>query len=341
LYRNNKEKAKQVIAHDATINIKMYEHVKAQYAQYRKENKVYDYTDLLEVYLKRGHALPIKVAFIDEAQDLTTLQWEVVDKLFACAERIYIAGDDDQAIYQWSGADVDRFLRIKGEELVLNKSHRLPQSVLDLAQGISKRIKNRKEKQFEGTREQGEISYIGSCESIPKLLDEDTLILCRNNKYLRRVEEVFQQQGIRYTLGGEDPIPALVLNGIRKYEMYRKNLIPREQLAAYSQYFITLNRTELPWYEVLNKPLAYKNYLRAIFRYKTTETKPTTRLSTIHSIKGAEAKTVILLLDVSPSVQRNMLLDPDSELRVLYVGVTRAKQRLIVSLSQSQHSFTI
>ena len=43
---------------------------------------------------------------VDEAQDLTPLQWDMVVKIAKNVDRVYIAGDDDQAIYEWNGADV-------------------------------------------------------------------------------------------------------------------------------------------------------------------------------------------------------------------------------------------
>jgi ATP-dependent exoDNAse (exonuclease V) beta subunit len=56
-----------------------------------------------------------KVLFIDEAQDLSLLQWEMVRKIWGEAEKTYIAGDDDQAIFKWAGADVDHFIALKEE----------------------------------------------------------------------------------------------------------------------------------------------------------------------------------------------------------------------------------
>ena len=53
--------------------------------------------------------------FIDEAQDLSLLQWEMVRKIWSRAEKTYIAGDDDQAIFKWAGADVDHFIALKEE----------------------------------------------------------------------------------------------------------------------------------------------------------------------------------------------------------------------------------
>ena len=52
---------------------------------------------------------PLKVLIVDEAQDCTPLQWSVIYKLAENTDRIYLAGDDDQAIYQWNGADPKYF----------------------------------------------------------------------------------------------------------------------------------------------------------------------------------------------------------------------------------------
>ena len=341
LERNSAARAANVMRTDSSINNKRYIHAKSAYANYRKQSGVYDFTDLLELYVKIGKPLPVKVAFIDEAQDLTTLQWQVVHKMFENVERLYIAGDDDQAIYQWSGADVDVFLKHPGEETVLDQSHRLPKSVLQAALKVSARIKNRKDKQFVSTQQEGEVKFMSSREAITDYLDDDTLILSRNNLYLSDAKAVLQRSGVRYTIDGEDAVPDVVLNAVRRYETYRKTGTGLDSLAAYEKYFTTVLDREKPWYDVLKKEPGYINYIRALFRYKTADKPATTRLSTIHAIKGGEAKTVILLLDVSAAVARNMLLDPDSELRVLYVGITRAKQRLIIGLSQTRFSFAL
>ena len=56
------------------------------------------------------------VVFIDEAQDLSPLQWKLYDLLKQKATDIYLAGDDDQAIFAWAGADVERFIREPAKE---------------------------------------------------------------------------------------------------------------------------------------------------------------------------------------------------------------------------------
>ena len=63
--------------------------------------------------------------FIDEAQDLSPLQWKLYDKLKEKSKDVYLAGDDDQAIFAWAGADVKRFINEPAKEKVLNKSKRI------------------------------------------------------------------------------------------------------------------------------------------------------------------------------------------------------------------------
>ena len=42
------------------------------------------------------------------------------------AKATYLAGDDDQAIYSWSGADVSKLIDLNCHLQVLNQSYRIP-----------------------------------------------------------------------------------------------------------------------------------------------------------------------------------------------------------------------
>ena len=57
--------------------------------------------------------------------------------------KTYIAGDDDQAIFRWAGADVDSFIAQTGKIMQLTQSYRIPQVVHDIASKIVTRIQNR------------------------------------------------------------------------------------------------------------------------------------------------------------------------------------------------------
>ena len=97
--------------------------------KYKKEKGLKDFTDLLEDCIAKEDKPSFKALFIDEAQDLSLIQWELVRSLWSNADKTYIAGDDDQAIFKWAGADVDHFIALKEEVndiQVLDQSYRIP-----------------------------------------------------------------------------------------------------------------------------------------------------------------------------------------------------------------------
>ena len=57
---------------------------------------------------------------------------------------------------------------------------------------------------------------------------------------------------------------------------------------------------------------------------------PQILVSSIHHVKGGEARNVALLLDTTRKVDINLYNKLDEELRVLYVAVTRTKENLIL-----------
>ena len=100
-----------------------FEFVERTYRQYKQTRLLLDFTDLLERILLEPDRLPnLETVIIDEAQDLSRLQWDIVKELVKRSVTGYIAGDDDKAIYRWAGADVDTFLALPGETIVLDKS---------------------------------------------------------------------------------------------------------------------------------------------------------------------------------------------------------------------------
>jgi DNA helicase-2/ATP-dependent DNA helicase PcrA len=73
-------------------------------------------------------------------------------------------------------------------------------------------------------------------------------------------------------------------------------------------------------------------------------TNPNVRLSTIHGSKGMEAQDVVLATETSWKIENAREIDPrshDEECRIEYVGVTRAKERLIVCESDEPHSMSL
>ena len=80
--------------------------------RYKSEKRLKDFTDLLQDFLDQQIKSKFEVLFIDEAQDLSLLQWKMVKQIWQNVDKTYIAGDDDQAIFKWAGADVDHFIAL-------------------------------------------------------------------------------------------------------------------------------------------------------------------------------------------------------------------------------------
>ena len=94
------------------------------------------------------------VLMIDEAQDCNRLEWLVINKLIAVSKHVYIAGDDDQAIYRFKGGEVETFLQLPvTKTTVLDESPRLNEKIYNLAQDIIHYIpkENRQEKFYKPT----------------------------------------------------------------------------------------------------------------------------------------------------------------------------------------------
>ena len=76
---------------------------------YKKSFYLKDFTDMIEKFIMAEICPKYDVVFIDEAQDLSPIQWKMFDILKKNSKHVILAGDDDQAIYGWAGADVKRF----------------------------------------------------------------------------------------------------------------------------------------------------------------------------------------------------------------------------------------
>jgi DNA helicase-2/ATP-dependent DNA helicase PcrA len=339
LQRNNPKYAARQID---TFDTAKLSFVRSSYRKYKDFFALYDYTDMVEMYNRSNKTTPVRVAIIDEAQDLTTLQWEMVWRAFKNAERIIIAGDDDQAIFQWSGADVDYFLDIKGEPTVLRHSYRLPDSVLDFSKRISRQIVRRADKQFEGTGVSGIVKRVNSIEEVVINPKETYMFLSRNNCYLTQCEEYIQSKGLVYRNKGKISASKGDIEAINLYERVRKTRMMEDnegyKLLPYLKQPLNF---DLPWYEAFKWNETKATYFRDLVKNKTDLKKSNITISTIHGVKGGEADHVVMLLDISKAVKNNLDKNPDSEHRCFYVGATRAKKTLTIVNTTSKFEYPI
>ena len=337
LYRNNPTEAKLYLEN---MDVETLQFVRNNYRKFKKTFALVDYTDMVHMFNERNESIPVRVAFVDEAQDLTTLQWRMVWTAFKHCERIYIAGDDDQAIYQWSGADVNYFLDVQGDITVLRHSYRLPDDVLNFSKRITKNISRRATKDYEGTGIKGTVTVVNSVAEIPLNDTETFMFLSRNNVFLKTVEEHLMLKKVIFSRKGVSSISEKDVKAIKTYERIRRTHIATNDDQFDLLWCLNKGYSLLdPWYESFNWPVEKINYIRDLIERKVKISEPKISIGTIHSVKGAEADNVVILLDVTKSVHENIQRQPDAEHRVFYVGCTRAKKNLYIVNSNSRYAY--
>jgi DNA helicase II / ATP-dependent DNA helicase PcrA len=338
LHKNNPKTAARYVS---LLNTEKLSFVRANYGRYKEARGKIDYTDMIINFVKENKSVPVKVAFIDEAQDLTTLQWKMVWTAFRDCDKVYIAGDDDQAIYQWSGADVDYFLSIDSEMEILRHSWRVPNNLLYLPRSITSLISKRIDKKYDGIESHGLIAYVNTIEEIPIGDDGSWLVLSRNNYFLKEVEDLLRSKGVVYYKKGKLSVDKDKVKAINLFEQLRKT----KMISDDNEYKL---RTHLkdeinlaaPWYDNMKWPIDEIAYYRDIIVNKTDLDNCKIKIGTIHSAKGDEADNVVIISDITKSVKVNLDLNPDSEHRCFYVGVTRTKKNLYIVTQRTKHAYT-
>ncbi|MEM4270638.1 MAG: UvrD-helicase domain-containing protein [Candidatus Pacearchaeota archaeon] len=328
------------------LNIRKYEMVKKGYTRFKEAIGIVDFDDMLLDFLKRGKPLPVKVAIIDEAQDLTTLQWQVCQLAFGECDQVYIAGDDDQAIYEWSGADVKQFLTYakNNPKHILEKSYRLKSNILEFSKNFTKIIKDRVDKVFDPVDNGGGIYFYNNLSDIVINNEETYYMLSRNNYYLSNYKAFVMRNGLMAYYKQDYLLKKDLYEAIKKYEFLRKNnpssIAERSGLKMYLKKDI-VDYTNIVWYDAFDLTIEENAYYRDIFKNHTDITKCNIHINTIHGVKGGEADNVILVLDMTKAVYTALTKTDslDSELRVLYVALTRAKKNLHIVFSKSQFGY--
>ena len=334
---------------------------------FKDDRLLVDYTDMLKLFLEKGDVPKLEAVFVDEAQDLSPLQWSVVRKIIKNADRVYVAGDDDQAIYKWAGADVDYLIKNATNATILEQSYRIPSAVHELASRCIGQVRSRIHKSWLPRKETGLVRWEPSIELID-MEKSDWLVLARTNYLLEQIDEYCRNEGWFFEVKGRpsiseskvravlnwqklqlgDSLPLSECVNLLKFVNVRKaNSLDVLEIDAMMTLTSLKERfPELPegdWYDALTG-LSPKDisYIRAMLRRGEKITKePRIRLSTIHAAKGGEATNVVLLTDITNRVYKTYQQNPDDENRVFYVGLTRAKENLYLIEPTTTRCFQI
>lgn len=340
-------------------------------AEYKRAHHLYDYTDMLSIFLQQEWTPALEVLFVDEAQDLSWLQWQIVWKMAARCRRVIIAGDDDQSIFKWAGAAVDYFIDMQGRVTVLGQSWRVPRAVQAVSQRIIGQVTHRRPKKWSPRDEEGTVEELALRD-----LDwggKDLLVLARNAKFLDNLRHQVRSSGYLYEYKGHPSVKESLRQAILTWERLRRGQPQTVEsvLRVYEQMSVGVGvrrgHKSLPgwpkeaevslsdlrerggllredvWHDALDRvPVGDREYVRACLRRREVLSQPPRiRLSTIHGAKGGEAEHVVLITDMAHRTWEESHDHPDDEARVFYVAATRAKDRLTLVRPRSEKHFLI
>lgn len=337
-------------------------------ATYKSRAGLYDFGDML-VHGCNVPPLDIDYAIIDEAQDLSRLQWKFCKNIFANCKEVFIAGDDDQAIYSWAGADLFTFRNMEADRKVLDHSWRLPVAVWELARAISESIVDRYDKNWAPKDEQGLFGIIGGLQDLELNNGESWYLLTRTKSQQQGLVHWLRGHGYTYLRNGRHSVRPEHLSLAKAWtRLLRGEYVTTEQAQNLFQYLrddqkdpklsqnivlaepggrlriqnlvddYGLKVTRGVWHDVLTIDRADTHYYRAVkdrMGVHALIDEPKIRVDTIHAVKGGEADNVYFSNSMGSRPHRHFKqgYTTDDEARIFYVAATRAKKRLFVKPS--------
>jgi len=192
-------------------SINMIEEMLPIYKQYKKDNNICDYDDMIKEFLDKAKEPDIDALIVDEAQDSNVAQTEALEKMSTNAKEYYMVGDADQTIFEFAGAKADYYHKLSKDAEQLEQGYRCGETINKLCKSIIKPIwdhygYDRVWKPAEGIV--GNHYYLPSLKTkssaMEKLLDkikntkETFLFTFRGNPSDTWVKEFFKDHGIEF-----------------------------------------------------------------------------------------------------------------------------------------------
>ena len=205
-----------------------FELIRRQYVKFKRENKLYDFTDLpqylLDMLIEHEETIvDIDALFVDEFQDVDPVQLKIFDYVLA-KKKVYI-GDRKQSIYIFRGASEEAFDSLSGFiDYALDTNYRSYQEIMDYADTINRLADGALAEGYDyefiagyGIEDDGyysdvicdrgyggsvyRINDIGSCVEVIEdkpcsdilliktlMKDKKTQILCRTNRQVKKIQ---------------------------------------------------------------------------------------------------------------------------------------------------------
>lgn len=296
-----------------------------------------DFTDMLYYatqYVHREDFKQYNVVMLDECQDISPLQFEVVKMCKTPRGRLIAVGDEKQSIYSFMGSNLDSLQAIKNAPntvtLPLSMTYRCAQDIVAEACKVFP---------------DGIVAAPGAAKGFVgdgtfKDAQEGDFILCRNNAPLVDAFITLLRQGKKCTILGKefgDELVSLIdsVEDVWGLEQVLENMISKLQKKGVK------SPTKCEAYDKLNEKV---NVLLSLYEYFGDLETVRSRiydifvenasrgitLSTIHKSKGLEADRIFFLQpELLPSKYATTELALYAEKCLQFVAITRARKSLI------------
>jgi len=218
-----------------------------------------DFTDLISDYVKSEKVKSFKIVFFDEAQDMSTIQWKMAEKIYNNSEISYFAMDPNQAIYTWADADISKALELKENAenlIVLDQSKRVPRKVWEVVNRVEEQINNSEDIEWRPAERDGKVEFIRNIYH----LDMDGgswLIMGRTRSIREDIEEMLVKKNVFFRVKMRD-------------NKYRYSIKAQERNAILTWKDLTIYKNHVSlkmvenMYKVLGKDFVTRGYKKIV-----------------------------------------------------------------------------
>lgn len=315
-----------------------------------ENTKIVDYQDLLSFPSEFGYFTKrylSDIIMLDEAQDASIAQQDIISRCFKRNTRLFAYGDRDQTINSWCGSDSDSFEHLKdsntfrrdSKEFPLTTNYRCGKRIIEYA----KQYTNNDIKPSDNAND-GEIIF----NSFLSDVKEGDMILCRNisplmsvyrreislgNKVYFRGEELGSnlKKSVDCSYGDNvlDIIKSIKRRLIKTWDTFTAESGLDERETMTNPVILSLLDT-IKTLECLPKTVEKRSDLyKFIEDVFSDEGKEGIQLSTIHRAKGLESDNVyIICRSLIPSRLSTLDWQIEEERHLQYVMCTRPKNKL-------------
>lgn len=156
---------------------------------------------------------------VDEAQDTSRIQHDMIDLLAAQSRNLFMVGDEDQSIYGFRAAYPQAFISFEDRHqgariLLMETNYRSRQEIVRAADALIRRNKNRHPKKMTAAREAGgcvteikAVSRQGQYNYLLKVAQDcgqETAVLYRNNESALPLIDLLERKGLSYRVKNSD-----------------------------------------------------------------------------------------------------------------------------------------